>query len=74
MIEVVTKALWLNGAIPYDDMGTLVQIARAEACKILRCEKVKVLNIIPCNYPIGYVLVVQSSGGKSKSLRVKGEI
>jgi hypothetical protein len=63
-MENVTKALWLNGEKPYSDMGDLVQIARAEACKILHCSKVKVLNILPCNYPLGYVAVVQVSGGK----------
>jgi hypothetical protein len=47
-------------------MGDVLQVARAEASKILRCDKVKVINILPCNDPVGYVAVVQASGGKSE--------
>lgn len=63
-----TKALFLPAERPYNDYGDLVQIARAEATKILREEKVKILNIIWCNYPIGYVVVVQNSGGKNGNM------
>ena len=66
------KALFLPAERPYTDMGEVVKIARAEACKILKTRKVKVLNIISCSYPIGYVAVVvsvdhrvvQNPGGK----------
>ena len=40
--------------------------------KILRTDKVKVLNILSCSYPLGFVavvsdgMVVQSSGGKKE--------
>ena len=66
------KALFLSAETPYEDMGDVVQVARAEACKILRMDKVKVLNILPCSYPLGFVVVVsadvvvQSSGGKKE--------
>ena len=66
------KALWLPNEKPYSDMGDLVQIARAEACKIFGCREVKVLNILCCPYPNGYVVVVQNSGGK-RSNGLKGE-
>jgi hypothetical protein len=56
------KALFLSAEKPYDDMGDVVQIARAEACKILRVDKVKVLNILPCPYPLGFVVVVSADG------------
>lgn len=60
------KALFLPADKPYQDMGDVIAIARAEATKILHSNKVKVLNIISCSYPYGYVAVVQNSGGKSK--------
>lgn len=69
---MIVKALFLPADKPYNDMGDVVQIARAEACKILKTSKVKVLNILSCSYPIGYVAVVsdgevvQNSGGKEK--------
>ena len=56
------KALFLSAEKPYEDMGDVVQIARAEACKILRTDKVKVLNILACAYPLGYVVVVMADG------------
>jgi len=37
------------------DFGDIVKITRAEACKILGVNKIKVLNIIYCPYPKGYV-------------------
>ena len=62
------KALFISAEKkPYNDFGDIVQIARAEACKILGVKKVKVLNILPCNYPLGYVAVVQSPGGKGRN-------
>ena len=61
------KALFFKAERPYADMGDLVQIARAEATKILRTDKVKVLNILYCPYPKGYVAVVQNSGGKRRT-------
>ena len=73
------KALFLSAEKPYDDMGDIVQIARAEACKILRTDKVKVLNILSCSYPLGFVavvsdgMVVQSSGGKHEKKRLESE-
>lgn len=54
------KALFLSAEKPYSDMGDVVQIARAEACKVLRTDKVKVLNILSCSYPLGYVVVVSA--------------
>jgi hypothetical protein len=57
------KSLFLSAERPYSDMGDLVQIARAEGSKILRCDKVKVLEIIACRNLAGYVAVVQASGG-----------
>ena len=66
---MVTKALFLSGEWPYDDMGELVEIARAEATKILGTDKIKVLNILSCSYPIGYVVVVQNPGGKGGTKR-----
>jgi hypothetical protein len=60
------KALFISKSRPYSDMGDVLQVARAEASKILRCDKVKVINILPCNDPVGYVAVVQASGGKSE--------
>ena len=71
--ELRVKALFLSAEKPYADMGDVVQIARAEACKILRTDKVKVLNILACSFPLGYVVVVsadgvvQGLGGKEKS-------
>ena len=61
------KALFLPAERPYNDFGDVVKIARAEATKILGTGKVKVLSIISCSYPVGYVAVVQSLGGKGKS-------
>jgi len=61
------KALFLPANKPYEDMGEVVQIARAEGCKVLCCRKVKVLNILSCSYPTGYVVVVQNSSGKGES-------
>jgi hypothetical protein len=61
------KALFMSNVKPYSDMGELLQTARAEATKILHCNKVKVLNILPCNYPVGYIAVVQTSGGKTQA-------
>jgi hypothetical protein len=62
------KALFISKTRPYSDMGDVLQIARAEATKILRCDKVKVINILPCNDPVGYVAVVQASGDKSNTM------
>lgn len=67
-MEAPVKALFMSGVKPYSDMGDLVQIARAEATKILHSQKVKVLNILPCSYPVGFVAVVQASGGTTKDL------
>lgn len=61
------KALFLAfDKKPFTDMGELLQIARAEATKILGTNKVKVLNILYCPYPKGYVVVVQNSGRKGR--------
>jgi len=60
--ELKVKALFLAAEKPYGDMGDVVQIARAEACKILRVDKVKVLNILSCPYPLGFVVVVSADG------------
>lgn len=67
------KALFIPAERPYNDFGDLVQIARAEACKILGTNKVKVLNILPCNYPLGYVAVVQNPGGKGRTVEKNRE-
>jgi hypothetical protein len=65
------KALFFPNSRPYEDMGDLIQIARAEACKILHVDKVQILNILPCYYPSGYVVVVQNSGGKRENRKLK---
>jgi hypothetical protein len=67
------KAIFISAEENYKDFGDVVQVARAEACKILKTSKVQVLNILSCSYPLGYVavvsdyLVVQTPGGKEKS-------
>ena len=66
MIRNVVKALFLPADVPYKDMGDVVKIARAEATKILGGRKVRVLNILSCSYPKGYVAVVQNLGGKGE--------
>jgi hypothetical protein len=61
------KALFLSDENrPYNDIGDLLQIARAEGRKILGTDKVQVLNILHSHYPSGYVVVVQSQGGNGK--------
>lgn len=63
----MVKALFLGfDKTPFGDMGQLLQIARSEATKILHTDKVKVLNILYCPYPKGYVVVVQNPGRKGK--------
>ena len=63
------KALFLSANKPYKDFEQIVKIARAEGGKIFCVEheqvnaKVKVLNILPCNYPLGYVVVVECLDG-----------
>ena len=47
---------------PFQDVETLIQMAKAEAKKIFGGGKVKVLNILSCSYPKGYVVVVQNPG------------
>jgi len=60
------KALFFKAEKPYNDFGDLLQIARAEACKVLGAKKVKILNVLYCPYPKGWVVVVQNLGGKGK--------
>jgi len=60
------KALFIKADKPYKDFGDILQVARAEACKILGVDKVDVLNILSCSYPKGYVAVVQTRGGNAK--------
>jgi hypothetical protein len=67
------KALFITAETPYKDFGDIIQIARAEACRILGCSKIKILNILPCNYPKGYVAVVQKPGGKEGKVENKRE-
>jgi len=62
---ITEKALFIKAE--NKDFGDIVKIARAEACKILGVNKIKVLNIIYCPYPKGYVAVVQNSGCKGKN-------
>jgi len=68
----VFKALFLSfDHDKFTGVDKLLAVARAEASKILGVdmEKVKVLNILYCPYPTGYVVVVKNSGrrmGKEK--------
>lgn len=55
------KALWIE-AKAETDFEKIVSIAKAEAMKILHGEKVKVLNVLPSNNPVGYAVVVESLG------------
>jgi len=63
------KALFITAETPYKDFGDIIQIARAEACRILGCSKIKILNILPCNYPKGYVVERQPTTTKRNKQR-----
>ncbi len=72
-MSVPVKALFLKADRPYNDMEEILRIAHVEASKILGVEKVKVLNLLFCNYPVGYVAVVQVSGGRRGKNQMLGE-
>jgi len=50
--------------VPYEsDMGTVLQIARSEAQKVLRCEKVKVVDLIKWEH--GWIAMCINNDGSS---------
>lgn len=59
------KALFLSfDHDSFTGVDKLLAVARAEAAKVLGVdmEKVKVLNILYCPFPKGYVVVVKNPG------------
>ena len=62
---MVVKALFFGfDRMPFKDVEQLIQIAKSEGAKVLGSGKIKVLNILSCSYPNGYVVVVQTLGRK----------
>jgi len=67
------KALFIRADKPYKDFGDILQIGRAEGCKVLGVNKVRVLNVIMSHSPPGYIvlvspkdMVVQMGGGNQR--------
>jgi len=66
------KALFLAfDESTFHDMAQVLQIAKAEARKIVGSNRVKMLNVIYCPYPKGYVVVVQNPGREARKRATK---
>ena len=61
------KALYFGfDKAPFKDMEQLIQIAKSEGAKVLGTKKLKVLNILSCSYPKGYIALVVQNPGRRK--------
>ena len=72
---MVTKALFFAfDKMPFKDVEQLIKLAKAESNKVLGHQKIKVLNILSCSYPNGYVVVVENLGREGGTKRKISEI
>lgn len=57
------KALFFSfDKMPFKDIEQLIKLTKAESNKIIGKKKIKILNILSCSYPKGYVVVVEVPG------------